>query len=190
MPDGIHGDFYVLSFTDSNADAAPQTASSIDPNLPGVNAQSSLQVADRPVVEKIRADEGPGNGVEEFQDEGNNITATPLAVTLANPPDLRVASISIPERTRRGQSFELNYTVRNFGGGATALRQGTWDDLVYLSRDPLLDLRADRFVASFSHDGGLGSASSYTIDENINLPADLIGPYYVIVVTDPVRAPP
>jgi hypothetical protein len=39
----------------------------------------------------------------------------------------------------------VTYTVTNRGGDTPAT-QSTWDDLIYLSRDRFLDLRADRFL--------------------------------------------
>ena len=81
----------------------------------------------------------------------------------------------------------MTYTVTN-NGGATPDVQGEWDDLVYLSADTFLDLKADRYVGSFHHTGGLAAGGSYTNTLTLNVPGDLGGDsYHVFVVTDPAR---
>ncbi len=95
--------------------------------------------------------------------------------------------VTAPDHLRRGETFELTYTVVN-EGGSTPLTQSGWNDLVYLSRDPLLDLRADRYLGQIGHQGGLAAQDSYEITREYALPPDLLGPWYVIVVTDPVRS--
>ncbi len=125
--------------------------------------------------------------VGEYQDEGNNVTATPLTIALASPPDLRVASVTAPERVTAGQTFAVQYTVTNAGPGDTPPRQDRWDDLIYLSRDPLLDLNQDVFVGFSEHTGGLAAGASYQISSEFKAPLALDGAYYVFVITDPAR---
>src|SRR5262249_55511493 len=126
-----------------------------------------------------RFDAPPMGRVEEFRDEGNNISATPLTVLLANPPDLQITDISVPEKATSGQSFYLTYTVTNVGAGNTPPRQAQWDDLIYLSRDPHLDLQSDRFLGFERHTGGLVAGGSYEVTKTLHLPRDLTGPFYV-----------
>jgi hypothetical protein len=128
-----------------------------------------------------------GNGVPEFADEGNNLAVRPLTVSLHEPPDLRVTTVSIPEHAMVGQSFSLGYTVSNVSTGATPPLEGTWTDEFYLSRDPFLDFSADRYLGSRAHSGGLASAASYSETVALTLPGDLVGAYYVFVATDPAR---
>ena len=103
-------------------------------------ANNGLRRHPRGAVRLVLADGG------EFQDEGNNITAAALPVALALPPDLQVTSLIVPQRTPRGQEFSLTYTVSNLGG-ATPSTQESWYDLIYLSRDEFLDLRAGGWFA-------------------------------------------
>ncbi|TVS15269.1 MAG: tandem-95 repeat protein, partial [Planctomycetaceae bacterium] len=142
---------------------------------------------------------GPGLGYEyrtdrqmarvpEFQDEGNNITAAPLEVMLSTPPDLQVTQVVASERVVAGQNFEVRYTVANMGSGPTPGRQNRWDDLIYLSRDQFLDLSSDRFLTFRTHQGVLQPGESYEIVRTLRAPVDLDGPYYVFVITDPVKA--
>ncbi len=90
------------------------------------------------------------------------------------------------ERVVRGGSLSLIYTVTNLGG-ETPPSQQDWEDLIYLSRDPLLDLRADRFVGRVPHRGVLKTDESYDVERSVHVPVDMIGSYYVFVVTDPDR---
>ncbi|NIP85886.1 MAG: hypothetical protein GTO03_10135, partial [Planctomycetales bacterium] len=61
LPEGIAGDFYVLLFTDANVSGP------LPPRGPGVNLERSLFAPDPP-VSSVQA------RIQEFRDEGNNIT--------------------------------------------------------------------------------------------------------------------
>jgi len=187
LPDGIEGDFYVLAFADSPAVRTPHSGSLSDIGfgLPGVYfpEPDELPYYDR-VSETLRL--MARGRVREYQQEGNNLTASLLPVTLTPPPDLQVTTLAVPNHTPRGQPFELTYTVSN-RGGPTPGTQSWWDDLVYLSRDTFLDLRADRYLDIVGHTGGLGADESYTVTASVLVPTDMLGPYYVFVITDPVR---
>jgi subtilase family serine protease len=167
LPDGVVGNYYILVFTDSNISGA------LPPGNPGVDFDQQIS---RTLAR-----------VGEYRDEGNNITAQPLAITLATPPDLQVTSITIPQSVLVGQSFDVTYSVTNKGAGPTPVKQKEWDDLFFLSRDQFLDLNADRFLGVKHRTTGLNPASLYTFTESFSAPRDLSGAYYVIVITDPVR---
>lgn len=165
LPDGIDGNFYLLVFTDSN----------ITKGYNRLTYESVSQTLSR---------------VPEFQDEGNNITATPLTVTLQPPADLQVTSVIIPEHATTGQNFNLNYTVENFGTGDTPTRQNHWNDLIYLSRDEFLDNISDRYLGYVEHTGGLSAGGNYTVNKTLQLPTDFVGSYYVFVITDAPQSSP
>ncbi|WP_233259655.1 CARDB domain-containing protein, partial [Ramlibacter sp. WS9] len=170
VPESISGQFKVIVKADTSSVAGGYEASSIRDGLSPVD------------------ETGDGTGaVKEFQDEGNNIASTDLTVVLVSPPDLQVAAVTIPERVIAGQAFTVDYQVQN-SGGATPAAQGSWSDLVYLSKDRFLDLSKDRFVGYVSHYGGLAESGSYTGHLNVTAPRDLEGAYYVFVVTDPANA--
>ena len=167
LPDSINGNFFLIVKADDNLYGFADTG-------PGA-ATGALQLGT--------------DAVKEFRDEGNNQRNLPLPVTLAPAPDLRVTALTTPDHGTTGQFINLSYTVSNSGTGNTPPDQGSWSDLVYLSRDQLLDLNADRFLGSFNHTGGLLAGASYTIDTSLRLPTDTVGAYYVFVVTDPARPP-
>ncbi len=167
LPDGLAGTFHLLIATDANLTGA------LPPDAPGIQFD---QLSD-----------GLYARVPEFADEGNNLGSTSLTIRRADPPDLQVASVSIPQRTLIGQFFDVTYRVTNSGPGGTPGKQADWDDLVYLSRDQFLDLNADLFLGSAQHVGGLDAGSSYQNTLSVRAPRDQAGAYYVFVVTDPVR---
>jgi CARDB/Putative Ig domain len=166
LPDDIGGDYYVLVFTDSN------TRGTID--VPG------LGVAGNSI-----------GSVPEFQGEGNNITPAFMPVSPTPPPDLQVTSViapgpdpTLPGHVLTGQSFTVNYTVANKGGGDTPDLQANWDDYVYLSRDRFLS-DSDIFFGAKEHTGGLKAGASYPGTITFQAPRGLTGPWYVFVFTDP-----
>ncbi|WP_334399784.1 CARDB domain-containing protein [Bradyrhizobium sp. AZCC 2289] len=166
LPESIQGNFYIIVESDSPFFPNPQIFSDVTPYpSPGVTV-------------------GAG-AVPEFQDEGNNATVKPLSIVLRTPPDLQVSQISAPEHATVGQPLSFSFTVTN-AGGTTPAFQSNWTDSLYLSRDQYLDPTSDRFLGSFDHTGGLAAGESDTITGSITLPTALIGPYYLIAVTNPL----
>ncbi len=125
--------------------------------------------------------------VNEFRDEGNNITSAYMPVDLTPPPDLQVTSLTIPQEVLAGQFFDLSYAVTNKGPGPTPDRQDHWVDLIYLSVDPILNRDSDTFLAAEFHVGVLESQQSYEVHGRYRVPRGLSGAYYVFVLTDPGR---
>jgi subtilase family serine protease len=185
IPQGIGGDYYLLAFADTAAHAAVGGQGTIRSGLTGIYFEEPYRPGQWDNVDRMARVVARGK-VPEFQDEGNNITALPLAIAAATPSDLQVTALSAPDRALRGQTIEVRFTVTNFGGD-TISDQGKWSDLIYLSRDELLDVNADRYLGSSAHRGGLSAGASYDIVQTVKLPLDLSGPYYVMVVTDPTR---
>jgi large repetitive protein len=178
LPDGISGDYHLLVFTDAN--------------IVDINDLRVAEGDDRPVDANVYFQRGGANfrtmaSVSEFKDEANNITGAALPIVLADAPDLQVTMLETPERINRGQDFEITYTVTNTGAGDTPPRQGKWQDLIYLSRDGFLDLERDRYLSTVEHTNGLKAGESYTVTRLFQAPIDLIGPYYLFIVTDPTR---
>ena len=188
LPDGIDGDFYVLAYTDSAADVdrfhkGPD--SSIGFGLPGVLFQKDSPLEPWDLASAASRSMARGS-VPEYQYEGNNITEAAISVDLINPPDLQVTSLVAPTRVLRAGTVDLSYTVTNLGGD-TPSTQSSWDDLVYLSRDQFLDLNADHYLGYVEYSGGLAAGGSYAVNTSASIPGNLLGSYYVFVVTDPIR---
>ena len=162
LPADADGLFYLIAFADSNI-----------VGVRGAGAASPVEVGQVSLL----ADKVP-----EFRDEGNNTTTLPLSVTLSPAADLRVTSVSVPERVEVGQLLHVDYTVANLGGAGTGA--SLWTDNIYLSADQFLDPVADRFVGQVTHNGALAAGGSYSVGTDVRLPGDLVGPYYVFVSTD------
>ncbi|MBE2260652.1 MAG: APHP domain-containing protein, partial [Rhodobacteraceae bacterium] len=170
LPEGIAGAFSLLAFTDSEADSRlAWWNSNIVPEYRGVGIDANSDT------------------VPEFRGEGNNITVAALPVAAAPLADLQVTAVSAPNHITVGNDFTVTYTVSNLGGADTPAAQARWDDLIYLSRDPLLDLDSDRYLLTVEHTGGLAQGDSYTVSKTLRAPLDISGAYYVFVVTDPAR---
>ncbi len=170
LPEDISGDFYLLSFTDSEADVRLAYGySNIVPERLGVGISANY------------------DSVPEFRDEGNNITGVPFNVRPSLLPDLQVTQVVAPTHVRVGDSVEVSYTVTNAGGLAVPPEQQQWEEYIYLSRDGLLDLNSDRYMLRRNHVGGLGVGESYTVSETLRAPLDVEGAYYFFVVVDPAR---
>ena len=170
LPNSIEGDYHLLVFTDSN----------IRPISPSKYVKRPPQGVSL-YYEKFLVDTLAR--VEEFRDEGNNITEVSLPIILRQPPDLQVTAVDIPNKVTIGQSFEVSYTVENKGTG-NPLNNG-WSDHIYLSRDRFLDLNSDRFIGYVNHRSGLNADESYTKITTVTVPRDLSGAFYVFVITDP-----
>jgi RHS repeat-associated protein len=132
----------------------------------------------------------------------NDLTASaPFTVSLGATPDLAVSNVQTPPDAFSGQTMNVSWTVTNQGTGIAigqALRGGgaatgpylptlpadsTWTDEVFMSPDATLDSKAVA-LGTFTHDGALEPAGSYTDSEQLNLPVGVSGSFYFIVQTD------
>ncbi|MEL6110144.1 MAG: CARDB domain-containing protein, partial [Planctomycetota bacterium] len=186
IPDGIEGDFHLMLFADSAAQRDRSgRPSDIGFELVGIEFELPGSLAPWDLASEAARESARGK-VKEYQLEGNNIATRDLPVTLAPLPDLQVTAVAAPARADRGQEITVDWTVTNFGGN-TVSGQEEWLDLVYLSRDEFLDLRSDIYVGAARYEDGLDAGLGYSRSLTVSLPSDLLGPYYVFVITDPDR---
>jgi subtilase family serine protease len=185
LPDSIEGDFHLLAYTDSAAHVDRYGRSSIGIELPGVEFERANPLHPWDLASEAARSISRGR-IHEYQGEGDNILEKRLPIQLVTPPDLQVTALSHDERVVRGGTLQVQYTVGN-AGGDTPPSQQDWEDLIYLSRDQFLDLRADRFLGRVVHQGGLAAGGSYNVQQTLPIPVDMIGSFYVFVVTDPDR---
>ncbi|MEL6104395.1 MAG: CARDB domain-containing protein, partial [Planctomycetota bacterium] len=186
IPDGIEGDVHLAVFADSAAQRdRAQRPSDIGFGLVGLEFETPGSLAPWDLASQAARESARGD-VKEYQLEGNNLAIESIPIALTPPPDLQVASIDAPTRADRGQEIAVNYTVTNFGGDSLD-GQDEWIDLVYLSRDEFLDLGSDLHLGAFERVAVLGAGESYSESVVVSLPTDLLGAYYVFVITDPER---
>ncbi|HPO16022.1 MAG TPA: CARDB domain-containing protein, partial [Candidatus Hydrogenedentes bacterium] len=96
-------------------------------------------------------------------------------------PDLYVVEImAVPTVSSPGQNVDISWTVKNQGDGDAI--EGWWD-VVYWSTDNQWD-DADSTIGSEYRSEPLGINASYTIAQQISVPAIPDGEYFIIVRTD------
>jgi large repetitive protein len=136
-----------------------------------------------------------GRTVPEFRDEGNNIRSQAVTIVAPLLPDLQVTTTAVPERGIAGQTIEISYNVKNQGTSATqavGIRDplkplappALWQDTVYLSKDRFLDTTIDQYLGSIDRTTNLAAGESYSVTQQLALPKNVTGPYYLFVVTD------
>jgi hypothetical protein len=169
IPDGIEGSYYLIVYTNAYIGKA-QILGPLGQGL------------DIPAPSGSNAKLG---AVGEYRDYGNNLSALAVQVKLAPLPDLQVTAVDVPQKAVAGQTFHLHFTVANLGQGDVPQSQGTWDTVVYLSTDTFLDTSSARFLMTYTHSGGLAAGDHFDITDDLRLPNNLVGSYYVYVITDP-----
>ena len=100
IPQGIGGDYYLLAFADSAAHTSIGSRGTIRSDLQGIYFEEPIHPGDWDNVDRLARILARGK-VPEFQDEGNNVTALPLAIDPATPPDLQVTALTAPARAER-----------------------------------------------------------------------------------------
>jgi subtilase family serine protease len=185
LPENIKGNFYIVVFTDSNLDGSVDAPGIAIGGLPTFAGQAFP--GEDPSTTHQRINDYPTMGmVQEFGDEGHNTTAAPFTILPRQLPDLQVTSVQAPQHVLIGQQFNVTYTVTNKGTGDTRPSEAGWTDEIYLSLDPHLDFDgSDPYLGFVTHTGGLTAGSDYKVTQQVTAPTNLIGAWYVIVVTDP-----
>ena len=122
---------------------------------------------------------------------------TPMEITLAPAPDLRVDSVFAPLTTFSGSTINVTYRVKNYGVLTPA--GGNWVDSVFISQSPLFDRRnaipltipklngsyyPDAPLAAFHNNAQLQSDSSYTRAVNVVVPNFIFGNWFIYVKTN------
>ncbi|NET08656.1 MAG: hypothetical protein F6K16_28965 [Symploca sp. SIO2B6] len=115
-----------------------------------------------------------------FEDPSNNWGVGALTVEYREP-DLKPTLTLSPFTADSGTEITVEWEVTNAGTRDT--RQGSWNDRIYLSTDPSLDIY-DVMLASVQRKGILASGESYTQTADIRLPDGIEGDYYLILVGD------
>jgi subtilase family serine protease len=167
LPDGASGQWYIIAYTDSD--------------VYGATPAGSAAAAELSTVGLV------GDNVPEFRGEGNNITSKAIDIVLRPAPNLQVTRVEPVERMFAGQFLDYSYTVTNTGAGGTPPEQHTWEDRIYLSADNVLDVNADRYIDTVRRTGGLAAGAHYDVTRSVRLTSDIVGAYYVFVLTDPIQ---
>jgi subtilase family serine protease len=121
-------------------------------------------------------------GTVAESNESNNFAYRIIQIKVDSPPDLQIASFTAPAEVFSGSSVNVRLEVANRGAGPTLTDR--WTDAVYLSEDALLDPMTDIRLRSFRREGTLARAGTYVVADNVALPQDRFGDYFLIAVTD------
>ncbi|QLE55149.1 NF038122 family metalloprotease [Nostoc sp. TCL26-01] len=125
----------------------------------------------------------PSNRVIEISETNNTAIASPTTTIILSPvADLQVTQVTAPISAISGQTFALNWQVKNLGAAATGDR--TWTDSFYFSADQVFDRYTDTYLGGRNYTGNLGVGAVYNGSQILNVPRGLAGNYYVFVVTD------
>ncbi|SMD44234.1 gliding motility-associated C-terminal domain-containing protein [Aquiflexum balticum DSM 16537] len=100
----------------------------------------------------------------------------------AGIPDLTIQSYTAPEAVVAGNSITVSWEVKNIGLGNT--NNVRWKDRIWLSAD--LDLRRadDILLGEFDNPASLMQGESYTMTQEVRVPINLRGVYYLFVITN------
>jgi len=96
-------------------------------------------------------------------------------------PELHVTQITTSQ-AYAGQPLTVSWTVKNDGLGATT--EGSWNDHIWISPDIEVRVWEDIILGQFPNVSYLGAGQSYTNTVQVNIPQNLMGTYYIFVVSD------
>ena len=182
LPDRFTGTYYLFVITD-NKDAYCWTTEQC--NIPGGSRGAH------------------GFGMAE-SNENNNYQYNTILINYGDLPDLKVTSLGVPTSVFGGSSIAINYKVTNVGTIAavgTSLApcpQLGWFDRYFISADSVFsrsrsyEFTPNGFNRNFSnclapnlsYPPFLAADGSYTISQQVEIPYDYFGNYYIYVVTN------
>ena len=102
-------------------------------------------------------------------------------------PNLNVTAVSTSQPVA-GQPLSVTWTVTNTGAGPTTTPQ--WTDRIWIAPD--FDLRIgepdDILLGQFQNISALNPGDSYINTQTVMMPQNLMGPYFLFVLTDMIDA--
>ena len=134
--------------------------------------------------------------VDQTADQGS----VAIPITAVPAPALQVNSVTAPANGVGGQTIPVTWTVSNQGfasasagelpqpsNGSQPASAVQWTDAVYLSTSTTLqpsNTTTTTLLGTFEHVGDLSPLQSYTETQQITLPSNVQGPFYIFVATD------
>ncbi|MCK4660746.1 MAG: Ig-like domain-containing protein, partial [Phycisphaerae bacterium] len=183
--------FLEVTF-DEIIDPASFTMSDVELSGPGGSVAINSVLAQSGTVYRITFPSQTANGDYTFtigpdilDQAGSSMTVAYQPTIAVALPDLAVTQIINPSAAGTGQTISVNWTVTNVGPFDAF---GAWVDRVYLSDDA--EVGGDVLLGSFSQSGPVVSGGDYVRIEMVTLPHDVLGAYWIVVVTDANNAVP
>ncbi|MFZ4411773.1 MAG: CARDB domain-containing protein [Bacteroidales bacterium] len=96
-------------------------------------------------------------------------------------PELHVTQITTSQ-AYSGQPLTISWTVKNDGLGSTGV--DSWFDHIWISPDIEIRVGEDIGLGQFQNVSYLGPGQSYTNNVQVIIPNNMMGTYYIFVVTD------
>ncbi len=116
-----------------------------------------------------------GAGYPSFVDRGvfertaPGVSANLTVISLTDPSPIIV---------QPGATFSISWTVENTG---QADLEGQWQDSIFLSSDPFIDLNEDSLLGRVTQQGLFKPGDQYTGNWSGSVPLDVAGPQFVLV---------
>ncbi|RLF31473.1 MAG: hypothetical protein DRM98_05520, partial [Thermoplasmata archaeon] len=107
------------------------------------------------------------DGAQPEADNENNYLAIPITIDFL-PADLIISDAHAPESADAGEYIDISWTVTNQETGTVAI--GTWNDIVYLSKDNVLDDNDHQIGSYYRSAEILNSGESYTASITVQVP--------------------
>ncbi|MEO7312472.1 MAG: CARDB domain-containing protein [Chitinophagaceae bacterium] len=126
-----------------------------------------------------------GEEVFEYDMENNNTTrSNAFTITLQDPIDLIVTSVSVPDSVSEAIPFTVRYTLKNNG---SRILQEYWQDVVYASADSLLN-SAGRLTNAVVHSKDTllpGASKSFSVQATLGRDYNFADKNaYIKIITD------
>ena len=121
--------------------------------------------------------------VYEHASENNNRGRSDSINVLLTPPiDLVVSEITIPASASNRQQVTIKWKVANNGGSSTAGK--AWTDNIYISKIASFNLDSSILLGGLYHYTEVDAGADYSAQQNVTIPGNLNGNYYIYVFTD------
>jgi hypothetical protein len=126
--------------------------------------------------------------VRAYQAGNNNYNAAfaDISFTVYSPSaDLIVGTIQVPAEGFAGKSIKVSWKVRNIG--KSAITSISWTDRVYVSANSVFSSGSSLAQFDFVNNADLLPDSAYVRMEDILLPQNISGTYYIYVFADAAK---
>lgn len=127
------------------------------------------------------------NNVYEFASENNNIgRSDSVKIFLTPPVDLIVTQVQAPANANNNENILVKWHTENAGGSSTG--NNRWYDYVYISNVIPFNSNSAVYLGAVSHADSLAPGDGYDAQQNVTIPSNISGNYYIYVLADGGRS--
>jgi len=113
-------------------------------------------------------------------ESGNTASSSAIQVTEPSLPDLGASSVTAPVTAVPGQPVTVNWTLSNTGESAA---DGPWTEQILFSSDAAGD--DPTLLSALTYSGNLANGASVARSATVELPADVTGNVWFVVIENP-----